>query len=364
MPQTHRIGDCNDAGGCVTSTPNGTVYADNILIAVNGAIGTSHAPCPAPSPPHCAGNWTTANGGPTVFAENIPINKTGDADTCGHTRAAGSPDVFNDAFVGGGPMYDNSAPFNADPPEGAQPSPPAGFGPVTEAIFYVIEEQDELFQVGNPPPPNVDYEPLEETEAEPEEGTQNVPPTQDCSSVNSLPSNFNWVDTGATSFQAWAQSFALSPNFTVWDMCNGAVSRYSFSSSVTQASGLSQKQILINMCHHAKIVLEPMLAAYGPFWITSGFRNKSGSSQHNKGQATDIQFSSLHGGSRATVRSAYYERAKEVRDNQNYDQFILEYFARNPWFHLSSNPSNHRGKVNTQISAKPNSYATGLRLLG
>lgn len=92
MPQAHRLGDANDAGGVVTSIPQTTVFVNNVLVSVDGSIGTSHPPCPLP--PHCAGQWQTANGSPDVFVENIPVNFKGNADTCGHSRAEGSPDVF------------------------------------------------------------------------------------------------------------------------------------------------------------------------------------------------------------------------------------------------------------------------------
>ena len=89
----HRLGDCNNAGGCLISIPQSSVFANGILVSVDGSIGTSHPPCHWDRI-HCEGNWVTATGGPNVFAEGIPVNKQGDTDTCGHTRAAGSPDVF------------------------------------------------------------------------------------------------------------------------------------------------------------------------------------------------------------------------------------------------------------------------------
>ncbi len=91
--QVHRLGDCNGAGGCITSIPQGSVFANGILVSVDGSIGTSHPPCHW-APIHCAGAWVTTSGGPTVFAEGIPVNKIGDSDSCGHARAAGSPNVF------------------------------------------------------------------------------------------------------------------------------------------------------------------------------------------------------------------------------------------------------------------------------
>ena len=53
MAAAQRNGDSNDGGGVINSIPQST-----------------------------------------VFAEKIAINRTGDADTCEHTRAGGSDDVF------------------------------------------------------------------------------------------------------------------------------------------------------------------------------------------------------------------------------------------------------------------------------
>lgn len=96
MPlQVHRMSDCNTGDGCITIIPQSTVFANNLLVCVNGSIGTSHSSCGSPGGDvHCEGNWITTSGGPTVFAEGIPVNKMSDPDSCGHTRAAGSPDVF------------------------------------------------------------------------------------------------------------------------------------------------------------------------------------------------------------------------------------------------------------------------------
>lgn len=92
MPQAQRLGDSNDAGGSITSIPQGSVFADGILMSVDGSIGTSHVPCPK-VPIHCSGNWVTANGSGNVFINGIRANFTGNSDTCGHTRVGGSGSV-------------------------------------------------------------------------------------------------------------------------------------------------------------------------------------------------------------------------------------------------------------------------------
>ena len=368
MPQTHRLGDCNTAGGCVNGIPQSTVFVNNLLQVVDGSVGTSHPPCPIPVI-HCQGVWVTVQNTvkePTnVFVENIPAGYQSNVDTCGHARAAGSPNVFINSFGEGGSMVDNNVPYNSPGidmppiPAEAQPSPPAGYTDNTPAdVQSFIEHDDPDGTVAASPPPGTTERPTEEIEDDPTPPPMDPPPTQDCSTVDALPDSFTWTSVSGD-FASWASSFALSPNFTVADLTiNCAVTSVAFTSAVTQAQGLTQKQILQNMCYHAKTVLEPLLATYGTFTITSGFRNRSNGSQHNRGQATDIQFLNLHG---AGVGSAYFQRAQEYRDAGEYDQFILEWFGRNPWFHVSSNPAGHRKNVLTQTGSS--SYAPGLKQL-
>ena len=91
----HRLTDCNTANGCITIIPQSTVFANNLLVCVDGSKGTGHPPCPTPNV-HCLEKWITTSGGPTVFAQVIPVNKKGDPDSCAidHVRADGSPNVF------------------------------------------------------------------------------------------------------------------------------------------------------------------------------------------------------------------------------------------------------------------------------
>jgi uncharacterized Zn-binding protein involved in type VI secretion len=87
MPSAHRLDDPDEAGASITSIPQGTVFINNQLASIDGSDVAGHAPGVHSSP-------QTANGSPTVFITNIPANRQGDADTCGHPRAEGSPDVF------------------------------------------------------------------------------------------------------------------------------------------------------------------------------------------------------------------------------------------------------------------------------
>lgn len=84
MPAVHRQGDANDSGGVIDSVAQGTVYINSQLASVDGSAVSGHA-LHLPT--------ATANGSPTVFIGGIAVNRQGDADECGHSRADGSPDV-------------------------------------------------------------------------------------------------------------------------------------------------------------------------------------------------------------------------------------------------------------------------------
>lgn len=87
MPAVVRIGDADTGDGNVLGTPQSTVFANNILVAVDGSQVSGHGEGEHADP-------RTANGSPNVFINFIPVNRVGDADTCGDTRVDGSSDVF------------------------------------------------------------------------------------------------------------------------------------------------------------------------------------------------------------------------------------------------------------------------------
>ena len=87
MPAVHRLFDRNTAGAKITKVIQKSVYVNNILASVDNCPVAAHGIYPHSSP-------RTANGSRNVYIENIPVNRQGDKDTCGHPRATGSPDVF------------------------------------------------------------------------------------------------------------------------------------------------------------------------------------------------------------------------------------------------------------------------------
>jgi uncharacterized Zn-binding protein involved in type VI secretion len=87
MPEVHRLTDPNTAGAPIVEVIQQTVFANNLLVSIDGSPVEGHGPGEHAGP-------LTANGSLNVFINGIPVNKLGDPDTCGHPRAQGSPDVF------------------------------------------------------------------------------------------------------------------------------------------------------------------------------------------------------------------------------------------------------------------------------
>jgi uncharacterized Zn-binding protein involved in type VI secretion len=350
------------------------VFANNRAIARATQDTTSgHGGCKPPA--------LILTGSPNVFVNNKPMSNVGSVIAnhlnCSNQQhngkiiSQGSPDVF--VNVGGGVSYIVDVTPTNTTYDNDNISPTFGtYQPITDpvaipkngtALDNFSYENDDVDQAPPPqvPPfyaegaPNGAPPPIDESPVQP---PSNQPAPHTCTGVESLDPAFKWTDdTGGDgsngAFDLWAQGFQLSTNFTVYDLTVGpSVSTYRFLTTTNQPIGLSTKQILQNMCFHAATVLEPLRALYGPYEITSGWRNASNNSQHNKGQATDIQYPGF-------TAQNYWDRAFLVRDNVNYDQMILEYGGRNPWFHLSSNNSGHRRLVLTQVAA-PSTYQTGL----
>ena len=88
MAAAQRMTDANLGGGTISSIPQSTVYANSKLLSVNGSSVTTHGTDPA-----VHSGTVTANGSSTVFAKNLAVNRTGDADSCTHTRTGGSSNV-------------------------------------------------------------------------------------------------------------------------------------------------------------------------------------------------------------------------------------------------------------------------------
>jgi hypothetical protein len=86
MAKMSRKGDANQAGGKIIRGAE-TVFANGIKVGLHVSPITSHGEPPHESP-------TTTEGSPTVFAENCPVLRIGSGNTCGHSIAEGSPNIY------------------------------------------------------------------------------------------------------------------------------------------------------------------------------------------------------------------------------------------------------------------------------
>lgn len=91
MAQISRVGDANQAGGKIMRGA-GTVFANGIQVGLHVSQITPHAPWGKPHPPHRAATTTSAS--PSVFCEGAPVLRVGSGNSCGHSIAQGSPDIF------------------------------------------------------------------------------------------------------------------------------------------------------------------------------------------------------------------------------------------------------------------------------
>jgi len=148
--------------------------------------------------------------------------------------------------------------------------------------------------------------------------------------------------------------YELSTNFTLGDLSsNTAISKR----RVVAQAGLTTADIVCSLKGWAENVGETLSTKYGreEIMITSGFRNGSGKSQHERGQAADIQFPNM-------TDTEIYDASIFIRDNISYDQLILEYGGNRPWIHISFNRGGNRSplasnKFGTRKS--PGNYAFG-----
>jgi uncharacterized Zn-binding protein involved in type VI secretion len=113
MPQVHRLGDPNDEDGIITDIPQGTVFANELLVSIDGSLVEG-------------GPTVTANGSPTVFIGGIPVNRLGDEDSDGTPRAQGSPNVYvNDGDATGKAATTATATAESDNAGAGSTSPPS-----------------------------------------------------------------------------------------------------------------------------------------------------------------------------------------------------------------------------------------------
>ena len=157
---------------------------------------------------------------------------------------------------------------------------------------------------------------------------KDVPPLSgDCGDIHKM-----------TSF---SPSLQLSPNFTLGNMLNCAVTR---GVQIKPQHGYTEAQIVCNLKMLCINTLEPIKKLYPNMVLNSVFRNvgssKASKSRHEMGMAADIQIPSF-----TKALENYYDAAIKIRDSVPHTQVLLEYTttssaAPGTWIHVSYEGAN------------------------
>lgn len=132
----------------------------------------------------------------------------------------------------------------------------------------------------------------------------------------------------------------ISKYFNLAKLSSGAVvSKY----VVKAQHGLTEADIACNLKNLAENSLDKIKEKYTSMIVTSAFRHGSGTSQHERGMAADMQFP-------GTSKAEYINIANWIRANVPHDQLILEYKSFGtgmPWIHISLTRKSNRSMAMT-----------------
>ncbi len=350
MPALSRTTDIGE-GTCPTKLPNSvtehgdylttfvtgasTVFVNNQAQAIVGTKGTQDSNCEAHAGDHPTGdNISTAlTGSATVFVENQPIHRIGDTGEAAggdiYTSLTGSPNVFNDDAAGGGSSADDGL---ADlPPEFS----PANTAVVREVMGRYAPLDD---------PPSIGKTPRaygSDTKAPPL--TAGTGPEVTTSPASTPVQG----DCGGSETPDY--NLALSTHYTLGSFTLNTLWKH----NIKAQAGFSVSQIVCNLKSLATEIVEPINTQFPGVRINSGFRTMTaGTSQHEKGQACDLQWQGL-------APRDYLPRAEWIIANLPFDQLIFEH-GNTIWLHVSFNRSaaKQRKQVLTMING---SYQPGLK---
>lgn len=153
-----------------------------------------------------------------------------------------------------------------------------------------------------------------------------VQPTKPTSDIDETESGFD-------------DNMMISKYYTLGDVSSKATV---IKQKVIPQRGLSEGKIVGNLQLLAQNCLDPIKEKYPNVIVTNAFRKPQGTSagrsQHETGQAADLQFS-------GATKQDYYDIVLWIRDNVPHDQLLLEYktFGTGlPWIHISFNSEGNR----------------------
>ena len=138
----------------------------------------------------------------------------------------------------------------------------------------------------------------------------------------------------------------ISTNYNLAQLsCSAPAAKYSVpKDGETKAIGpiVYTRQIIINNLKGlAENIIEPIRKKFPSIVVTNAYRNKGGGSQHEKGEAVDLQFGDISG-TIENQNTLMVKRAEEIKTLlsgvKGFDQFLLEYKTtdtKRPWIHIS-----------------------------
>lgn len=361
-----RLGDKGTGHGGYAARPNDqgspNVFVNNIPVHRT----TDHWET------HCAGpachDSNLAVGSKTVIVNNLAIGRVDDDVQCGSLVAEGSPNVFaggikgafiRKAFVAANPYTLEAAGPLLFGTGSAAPHDDPDSVPVPE-IAVPVQQPDPAVVIATIPIPADDSTLSTPTPAAKDEGI-----TISCGTFKIKPA----ID----------YEIQLSPNFKLHDLSAGARWKHMIGGQrvrdhrTREIYDISIEDIICNLKGVAVNILEPLRAKFPGFTINSGFRKNvkpsdAPTSQHNKGQAVDVQWETG-----ADKAFNYTERARWCRDNLPFDQLIFEH-EKGIWLHISYDrnytkqrgqqltflPPNFRPPEGRYSSSYSSQYITGL----
>lgn len=124
----------------------------------------------------------------------------------------------------------------------------------------------------------------------------------------------------------------------------------------TSRGTFTREQIIGNLSALANNVIEPIYSRFPTMIVTNAYRDKGGNSQHEIGEAVDIQFTDISG-PLSNQNKLLFERAKIIKSLlPSYDQILLEYKTYGtgrPWIHISYKKNgNNRKEASTFLNDK------------
>jgi hypothetical protein len=193
-----------------------------------------------------------------------------------------------------------------------------------------------------------------------------TPTTQQTISQQQSPDSKNAYRNGPITYMSndcsQDATIKISTNYNLAQLsCSAPAAKYSVpKDGETKAIGstaYTRQMIINNLKGLAENIIEPIRKRFPSIVVTNAYRNKGGGSQHEKGEAVDLQFGDISG-TIENQNAMMVKRAEEIKTLlsgiKGFDQFLLEYKTtgtKRPWIHISYKISGaNRNEIRTFLN--------------